>query len=207
MLELTPWILTIVFTAVSAWLYLPVLKRKKWNRKHKEFYQSIDSPIEPVYTDMFGNKWYRYTNHLILPAKRTIRVEMLGRHAMICISENMWAQYIVKLKAACNKGKMHDVSVLVGAMEERSTRAAEAESLLELANAFFLIEGEDPKATSEFWGKKKKEIWSKDSDCEAFFLICAFAIIKDSNELSDTDLLHSLTMGRLKDQPFHSKKG
>jgi len=70
--------------------------------------------------------------------------------------------------------------------------AAERQTLLDLADCYFLIEGEDPKLPSEYYTKKKMEVWSKDPECEAFFLTAANSSIQNFSELSDTDLLQYL---------------
>lgn len=180
-------ILILAFTTVYfAW---PTIKRRKWNRQWKTFYESEDSGIQHVYTDNTGSRWYQFTAKIALPAQRSIAAEVAARHAELCMSPKVFVDYLVKMKELCNSGNLVGVAGLLSRMEERATRAAERETLLDLANCYFLLEGENPKQITQSWSKRKREIWDKDQDCEAFFLICANALIRSSSELSDTDLL------------------
>lgn len=185
-------VLLLLSLAYSLWLTLPILKRKKWNKKHKAFYQSEDSGISHIYTDSFGNNWYQFTTHLLLPAMRSIAAEVAARHAELCMTPEMFAQYVVKLKAACNKNKLVDVAGLIASMEERVSRAAERETLLALADCYFLMEGEDPKHPTKHWSERKRDVWSKDAECEDFFLTAANSLVRNLTGLSDTDLLKYL---------------
>ena len=74
-------------------------------------------------------------------------------------------------------------------MEQRRALAEEEDTLKSLADAYFLIEGENPKQTSDFWFEKKKEAWKKDPECYAFFLLESFRNIRTTKGLSSTDLL------------------
>lgn len=180
---------TLFFFITTAILVVPIIRRKMIIRFYAREYKSEESKMEHVYTDVFGNRWFQYKNFLNLPPKRAIAGELAVRMASLCLDDKMFDKYTAIIREACNKKDLVTVANYIQRMEERRLLPAELNTTMSLANAFFLIEGENPKSTSDFWFKEKKKIWEQDEDCAAFFLHKALSITRDISDISQTDLL------------------
>ena len=184
--------LLIIFIASTIYFFIPWLKTHRNIRKYRELYKSHDSKLSLCYTDKDGNNWYQFTNLLNMYPMRAIRAEVATNASHLGITPEMFDRYIREAKIALDKGNHSRVGHLLERMDERRLLAAEEETLKGLADAFFVLEGEDPQTTSPYWFDKKKEIWSKDPECYAFFLHAAFSLLRTTSELSKTDLLNYL---------------
>ena len=194
------WVLAIIFFLTSVYLFVPWYKRYRSIKTHRKEYEAADSKLECIYTDSFGNNWYGYKNVLDMAPLRGIRAEVASRMARLCLTDEMFDKYVAQIKSACNHGDLVRVAGLVDRMSERRLRPAEIETIKSLADAYFLLEGENPKETSEYWFDKKKEIWSKDQACMSFFFHEAFKQIRNAGQLSQSDLLNYLLTQQVEDQ-------
>jgi hypothetical protein len=181
--------LTLLFLATTIYLLVPVIRRKYIIRYYAREYSSEESKMEHVYTDVFGNKWYQYKNFLNMPPKRAAAGELAVRMSQLCLDEKMFDQYTAIMRDACNRKDLVTVANYIQRMEERRLLPAEMNTTMALANAFFMIEGENPMSTSEYWFKEKKKVWEQDEACAAFFLHKALSITRDISDISQTDLL------------------
>jgi len=120
------------------------------------------------------------------------------------MSVDYFVKAILEIKKRLNGKDLVGAGGLLDRMMERSTWAAEQETLEQLANCFFLLEGESPQDVSEYWFTRKKEKWDKYPQLQAFFLNSAFGIIRTTETLSETDLLNYLKKKRIEDA-LHSK--
>lgn len=189
---ITLTILSIVFFGTSVYLFLPWLKIRQNTKKYREEYRKNLPKMEVIYVDKFGNNWFHFPNLLNLPVKRGIRGEVVQRMAKLGMTEEMFDQYMVEIKRLCNRNDLVGVAGYIDRMNERRMLPAEENSLVNLANAFFVLEGEDPSQVSDHWFARKKAIWAEDPDCYAFFLHRAMSLLRDISALSETDLLEFL---------------
>ncbi len=166
---------------------------EKRRGKYLEEYENQSSRIVECYIDDLGNKWLMFENLTALPAKRAIEGGIMSRHAELCLTPELFDEYMntifTTLTTNVNKQKAaEEVLRLVARIQERRTWAAETHTVEALANVYFMLEGEDPKDTSNYWFDKKKEIWAKDSKCHAFFLQSAFSTMRGFKDLSNTGI-------------------
>lgn len=185
-------VLAFIFFLVSCYLAYPWLRERYSFRQYLDEYRSAESLMEHVYTSRNGTKVYQYKNVLNLPPKRAIKAELQMKLSTLCLTAKMFDEYTAAMKAACNKNDLQRVGYLIGRMEERRTLPAEENTLAALSDTLLLLEGENPKATSEFWMKKKRKLWEEDDDCYAFFLHVALTCTRDIKEQSPEETLRSL---------------
>jgi hypothetical protein len=166
------------------------------DKRLAKVFQGEEAKLSVVYVDKLGNEWRQYDNIFHMKWKRAKEAKQAAAHADMCVNPEMLDSYLEKiLNALINMpneaGKKIAVKHLNN-LQERRTWAAEETTLQKLANCYWILEGEDPAETSEYWFDKKKEIWKQDSDCYAFFLNSAFLIIRNVKDLSDTGMLEYL---------------
>ena len=104
----------------------------------------------------------------------------------------MNSKYLQEIRDAINLKSYTRACSKIDELETRTTWAAEPKTLRRLAHIFTMLEGEDPGQPQQHFFEKKLEIWSKDSDCEAFFLHMAFGVVRSLELLSETDLVNYL---------------
>jgi hypothetical protein len=182
-------ILSLIFLSAAVYFFIPWYKVRNDIRKFKDLYDGDESDMELIYVDTLGNHWYQYKNVLNLPPMRAIRAEIRSIDAEFCLTPQMWDQLYILIKLAFNKGDYMRAGHFIDIVNERRTLPAEEETLKAMCDAYFLLKGENPKNTSEFWYKKKQEAWSKDGDCNAFFLRLAMSMVRDIKEVSKEDFL------------------
>lgn len=148
--------------------------------------------LEVCYVDKLGNKWYKMTNFLNIPTKRAIEAKIAHNHADLCVSPEVFDSAMNKLVIYLNQKNTVKASEIVTNLQHRRTYAADEQTLLNLINCYFLLEGEPAEDTNPYWFDKKKEIFSKDKECYAFFLNSSFLTLRNVSELSDTGILDYL---------------
>ena len=74
-------------------------------------------------------------------------------------------------------------------IKKRLHYLCEENTLLELANIYYFIDGEDPKTVSEAFRKKKFEIWDNDIECKSFFLLLSLELTGTLKNTPKEDLL------------------
>lgn len=168
----------------------------KWQRTRKErkaqkylTEDQADYDLVKVYDDRQGNSWYAFSNPLKLPAQRALAGEVAMKQAMMNMDRDMLADYILKIKEHANKGELTTVFYLVERIEERLTWSCEEQTLLSLANVYFLLEGENPLTISDVTSKRKKQLMTDDIEAKGFFLTAAYKLIDRYSDISETDIL------------------
>ncbi len=162
--------------------------------KYKEAYESTLAPLVECYVDSFDNKWYHFENLTQLPWKRSSEGNIFHKHSELAVTPEQYDEVLARLiTAASGPGSKQkaceEVIKLVTRLQERRTWAAELRTVEGLANCYFILEGEDPSETSEYWFQKKKDIWAQDKDCHAFFLRSAWRTTRSFKDLSDTGIV------------------
>jgi hypothetical protein len=185
-------ILCTLLLGTSIYFFIPYWKREKAIAEHRKEYLSAETKLEPCYTDILGNRWYQFKSSLDMPPLRSIRCEVATRMANLGLTEKMFDDYTDQIKKALNRGDVSRAGYLVNRMEERRTLAAEEETLRQMCDSYFLIEGENPKECSDYWFQKKIEAWEKDPAAYAFFLHECLKYIRSIEGLSNTGLLQFL---------------
>ena len=140
--------------------------------------------VELVYTDSFGNRWYSFANPLQIPASRALAAQVAATRADMNLTREDLSEYIQEMKGFAESGQVVDLYYLLRVLEDRITWSCEEDSLLAMAEIYFLLNDEPQGKVKESIGKKKREIWAKDEDCRAFFLREAYYLISGYSELS-----------------------
>jgi hypothetical protein len=190
------WILAMAVN-INAYIIEPRRKKKRIG-KHAAFYTNPDTPVKQIYEDANQNKWFAYANPLMIPAARAIAAEAASKAADMCMTPETFARMVQQAKDHANEGDIVECFKVFDRMQERMTQAAEEITLLQLANCYFLLEGEDPEQPNERMTEIKHKIWKEDADCRAFFLIAAYRIIDAYGTASDSDILKYLMEARIR---------
>lgn len=169
----------------------------KWNKKKisgsfakEETGSRI--PVQHIYTDSEGFKWYEFTNPLTMSAKRAIAAEVATRFAEMNLTKTQMLTLIESMKRNANNGNIVELFNILAEVEFRLNYIGEEETMIELATCYFLIEGEDESDFSEIWKQKKKDKFKSDPKLQDFFLQKAFMFTIKSSELSEQDILDFL---------------
>ena len=160
-------------------------------------------PMQEIFIDKFGNRWYRYENNLTMPAKRAIAAEVATRFADMNLTKPIFKKLVEQMKKFANEGNIVDMFNLLSEIEFRLDYLGEEKTLTELAICYYCIEGEDEADYSEVWGRKKREILESDSDANAFFLSMAYQCTINYSNTSETDILEYLKLNKVEDQRIY----
>jgi len=190
-------ILACILFCSTIYLLVPYVKTKWKIRHYAKAYKNPNTRSEICYVDKMGNNWYHFPNILDMHPKRAMKATVAEKMGHLCITPEMLDRYIREIRIANDKGNTSRVGYLIERMDERRLLAGEKVTLESMMDAYFFIEGEDPESNSEYWTEKKKDIWSKDSDCHAFFLHKSFTMLRSINELSKTDIMDYLLQQEL----------
>lgn len=164
-------------------------KLSKYFSKEVKKGNSANPDMIKVYTDTQGQSYYTYKNPLQLPAIRTIAVERATRYANMFISESTLTQLIAEIKAAGNKQDWVKVFSIIQELEFRQKFLSEENSLLEVAQYYFLTEDENPEILNEKLLSDKIQVWKSDPAARAFFLQIALKYIQKYSDISMENLL------------------
>lgn len=172
------------------------LKRIAADEKLRASFKGEEAKLEVVYVDKLGNTWFKNTSIFSMRVQRCIEARQAAAHAEMCVTPEMLDDYIEKtldsLINGVGKSSKEKAIELLLKLKERRTWAAERLTLEKLANAYFLLPGEDPFETSPAYFEKKKAIWAEDPHCYAFFLNLSLLIIRNVKNLSETGTLEYL---------------
>lgn len=189
---------------IFAFVIKPAM-RKRSRKAFNEFYHREDSHVEEVYTDEEGNKWYAYLDPIMMSGYRATAAEISQRQADLCMTPEDYARMVAKAKKHANTGDFTKAFAQLDVIADQMNQAGEETTLLNLANAYFLIEGEDPEVISQAATKRKQAIWEKDEKCRAFFLTASFRLTTKYGNISDDDILRYLMEKRLARQKATSE--
>ena len=195
----TLFILAILFLSTTIIFFKPWINDRIKASKFASTYRSSQSPVEIIYIDKLGNKWYGYKSLFDMKQKRADRAKIAALMAELCMTTAKHSKYCADIRGFMNQKNLVRAAGLLDEMERRTTWAAEPETLRDLAHVFTLLHGEDPSEANPFWKEKKLEIWKQDPDCEAFFLTMAFKVVRHLELSSETDLLNYLNLKAAED--------
>lgn len=182
-----------ISSAIAFWLYLD----KKKSKRLEKTLGSVEGQIEFFYEDSLGNKWYQFVNPIQLATHRSISMEIAHRYQEMNLTRSQLQKYVIRMKRYAEAGKVVELFTDLLHIEERLNYACEEETLLTLACAYFMLEGEPADQVTDFWTKKKREIFDKDEKTRGFFLLAAYRQTKTYSEVSESDILTYLMKNRL----------
>lgn len=171
------------------------------NKKPKS--NSSNPDLVKVYKDASGVEYYTYKNPMQLPAMRAIAVERATRYANMYLTEDTMQQLIAALKQAGNKQDWVRVFSIIQELELRSKFLAEEQSLLEVAQYYFLEENENPEILNEQLLQAKVKRWQGDIFARAFFLKTALGYIRKYSGISTEKLMNYLAENEPNEKRLH----
>lgn len=164
--------------------------------KFKRHRNSLQKPLEHVYTDKFGNRYYQLKEISQISYRRSIAAEIATRQAEFNLTKDDMKKIIASMKTMANEGNIVDMFALLSEVEQRMDYAGEEETLLHLASVYFFNETEDideylvPEQTA------KIDLWRQDPHAKTFFLHRAFERTRAYTNISDSDIQLSLMIAR-----------
>jgi hypothetical protein len=162
-------------------------------RKSKKSEQNVKGtgsriPLNHVFTDSDGVKWFEFANPLTMSAKRAISAEVATRFAEMNMNKDQLTILIEAMKRHANSGNIVELFNVLAEMEFRLDYIGEESTMIELATCYFVIDGEDESEFSEVWKRKKAEKMKNDPKTFDFFLQKAFEHTIKFSELSVNDI-------------------
>jgi len=145
-------------------------------------------PLTPIFTDSLGRNWYEFQSAVTIPAKRAIAAEVATKFQEMNISKESLLELMGKMKEHANNGKIVDLFVILNEIEFRLNFIGEEETLINLAAAYFVLEGEDETDFSEVERVKKVEYIKENKEAFNFFVQRAFEFTMNYSEMSEIDI-------------------
>lgn len=150
---------------------------------------SQNHTLKEIFKDSKGNLWYTLKNPLEISAPRGMEALTADRHIGLMISKKEFNLAIEALDKAAKELDLTTCFSIWGDLKYRSKMICEANSVLDLANVYYLLSDEDPNEYSEAHADLKRKIWAEDSECRAFFLRMGLNLTKQLASTSEEDLL------------------
>lgn len=192
------YVLLCASIALNLWVMLNLNRRLRRGKKARKNYQDFvnelnDGNLIHVYTDSFGNKWFTWPVPAQMPPERALMAEIAASSFDMNMNREDMVKYVEDCLNHCNKGKLTEVVKILSNMQERLQYAAMTETLLSLAQCYFMLDGENLRQPSPADSKRKSDIWEQDAECRAFFLRAAFKHTAIYSLMSETDILTYLS--------------
>lgn len=159
-------------------------------------------PLNLVFTETNGAKWYEYQNPMQMPARRAISAEVATRFAQMNVTKDVLIEFITNMETKANNGNIVELFHLLTELKFRLEYIGEEQTMLELAACYFIIEGEDESDFSEIWKQKKMERLKENGELKDFFVSRAFQLTTSYSELSHADIHDYLKRNAQANQRF-----
>ena len=159
-------------------------------------------PLNLVFTEQSGVKWYEYQNPMQMPARRAIAAEVATRFAQMNVTKDVLVEFITNMEQKANSGNIVELFHLLTELKFRLDYIGEEQTMLDLATCYFVLEGEDEGDFSEIWKQKKMERLRANGELKDFFVSRAFQLTTNYSELSNTDIHDYLKRNAQANQRF-----
>jgi len=170
----------------------------KWFKRKQQQNESVmvesvvktgsEIPLRAVFIDKEGRNWYQFETPMTIPAKRSIAAEVATRMQEMNLTKETLLDLMAKMKDHANKGQIVELFALLNEIEFRMNFIAEEDTLINLAAAYFVIDGEDETDFSEV-DKAKKIAYIKDNkEAFNFFVQRAFEYTTNYSNMSEIDI-------------------
>lgn len=174
--------------------------KKLWQSLLLKFYlRKIKQATEPqkdgfkfLYKDSLGNKWYTVSNAANIHASRSLMAWVFQKDMEFGINAEKRQVLYSKMNEAVNKGDISTIAKLTGLLEAGETLYAEPTILLNLITCYTFLNDEKNDGYLEWVQEKKREIWSSDNDCKAFFLQFAVNFTEKFSQSQNKNVLDYL---------------
>jgi hypothetical protein len=156
------------------------------------------TPLEHIYTDKFGNKYFQLMSIEQMSQQRAYYTEIAAIKAEMCVTKETLLIALREMRELGNKGEIVKMFGILDELEQRVEYGAEEETLMLLASVFFFDEYEDINDYVLGEQMRKMEIWKQDERAKNFFLLKAFHQTKNSINISEQDIARYLRVGKEK---------
>lgn len=146
--------------------------------------------LEQVYKDKKGNLFFAHKNPLEISAMRGIQGATAERYVSLMISKKEFDLAMEAFDAAQKEMDLTTCFAIVHDLKHRSKFICEANSVLDLANVYYMLQDEDPEDYSEVHADRKRKIWAEDEACRTFFLRMGMALTKQFQSTPPEDLIN-----------------
>lgn len=170
----------------------------KWFKRKQQQNESIkvesvvktgsQIPLKPIFVDAQGRNWYEFENPMTIPAKRAIAAEVATRMQEMNLTKESLLELMAKMKDHANKGQIVELFALLNEIEFRMNFIAEEDTLINLAAAYFVIDGEDETDFSEVDKSKKVAYIKENKEAFNFFVQRAFEFTTNYSNMSEIDI-------------------
>ena len=154
-------------------------------------------PLNTIFIDKEGRNWYEFENPMTIPAKRAIAAEVATKMQEMNITKETLLELMAKMKEHANQGKIVDLFAILNEIEFRLNFIAEEDTLINLAAAYFVIDGEDETDFSEVDKIKKVTYIKENKEAFNFFVQRAFEYTTNYSEMSEVDIQEYLLQNAL----------
>ena len=154
-------------------------------------------PLNTIFIDKEGRNWYEFENPMTIPAKRAIAAEVATKMQEMNITKETLLELMAKMKEHANQGKIVDLFAILNEIEFRLNFIAEEDTLINLAAAYFVIDGEDETDFSEVDKIKKVTYIKENKEAFNFFVQRAFEYTTNYSEMSEIDIQEYLLQNAL----------
>ena len=145
-------------------------------------------PLIPVFKDALGRTWYEFQSAVTIPAKRAIAAEVATKFQEMNLTKQNLLELMAKMKDHANNGKIVDLFAILNEIEFRLNFIGEEETLINLAAAYFVLEGEDETDFSEVDRVKKVDYIKENKEAFNFFVQRAFEFTMNYSQMSEIDI-------------------
>lgn len=156
--------------------------------RRKELADEEAQPVDLVYTDKLGNRWYAFRDPLRMPGERALSALVSTRRSDLNFTLEDAKAWWEQTWGYANSGNFMDVGYMLRVYRDRLDWACEENSLLDVAQAYFMINEEPQGAMREKWQQEKRKAWADDEDARGFFLREAYWLTRGFSELSPSDI-------------------
>jgi hypothetical protein len=145
-------------------------------------------PLTAIFQDSLGRNWYEFQSAVSIPAKRAIAAEVATKFQEMNLTKNNLLELMAKMKDHANNGRIVDLFAILNEIEFRLSFIAEEETLINLAAAYFVLEGEDETDFSEVDKAKKVAYIKENKEAFNFFVQRAFEFTMNYSQMSEIDI-------------------
>jgi hypothetical protein len=146
--------------------------------------------VEAVYTTKDGEIIYGFKDINEMSPMRGVSALKAKRFASLNLTRDELSRLILKAKVSINtKQDFVEAFAIMQEIEYRNRLICEESTLLDLANIYLMIEGEDMLRPTEEINKKKLKICEENFDVKCFFLQSAVVLMGYFSKKQPKDLL------------------
>lgn len=143
------------------------------------------SPLQFIFEDSRGVKWYQYENPLQAPAYRVLMIQEATRIQEMCMTKKQLKSLCERAISALTENNKNEAVVILAEIKFRNEFLYEEAALMQLAAAFIVTEDEDSKGFNSAFQDQKIKRWQENKADYDFFLRVAISYLAAFNDCSE----------------------